>query len=33
MMPGAESLNAAVASSVCMWEQFGRTVLIDKKQR
>ena len=26
MMPGAESLNAAIASSVCMWEQFGRTV-------
>ena len=24
MAVGAESLNAAVASSVCMWEQFGR---------
>ena len=26
MMPGAESLNAAVASSVCMWEQFGKSM-------
>jgi len=25
MMPDAESLNAAVASSICMWDQFGRT--------
>lgn len=24
---GAESLNAAVAASVCMWEQFGRNLL------
>ena len=27
MMPGTESLNAAVASSVCLWEQFGRKLL------
>lgn len=26
MAPGAESLNAAVAASVCMWEQFGRNL-------
>lgn len=26
MMPDTESLNAAVASSVCLWEQFGRTL-------
>lgn len=24
MTPNAESLNAAIAASVCMWEQFGR---------
>ena len=24
MVPGTESLNAAVASSICLWEQFGR---------
>ena len=24
MMPDTESLNAAVASSICLWEQFGR---------
>lgn len=27
MAVGAESLNAAVAASVCMWEQFGRNLL------
>ena len=27
MAIGAESLNAAVAASVCMWEQFGRNLL------
>lgn len=26
MAVGAESLNAAVAASVCMWEQFGRNL-------
>ena len=26
MTPGAESLNAAIASSVCLWEQFGRNL-------
>lgn len=26
MMIGAESLNAAVAASVCMWEQFGKNI-------
>ena len=26
MMPDTESLNAAVASSVCLWEQFGRAL-------
>ena len=26
MTPNAESLNAAIASSVCMWEQFGRNL-------
>ena len=26
MMPDTESLNAAVASSVCLWEQFGRNI-------
>ena len=27
MAVGAESLNAAVAASVCMWEQFGKDLL------
>ena len=26
MTPSAESLNAAIASSVCLWEQFGRNL-------
>lgn len=26
MTPGAESLNAAIASSICLWEQFGRNL-------
>lgn len=26
MMPDTESLNAAIASSVCLWEQFGRNI-------
>ena len=26
MTPNAESLNAAIASSVCLWEQFGRNL-------
>lgn len=26
MVAGAESLNAAVAASVCMWEQFGKNI-------
>ena len=26
MTPNAESLNAAIASSICMWEQFGRNL-------
>ena len=26
MTAGAESLNAAIASSVCLWEQFGRNL-------
>ena len=26
MTEGAESLNAAIASSVCLWEQFGRNL-------
>ncbi len=26
MAEGAESLNAAVAASVCMWEQFGKNI-------
>lgn len=26
MVPGTESLNAAVASSICLWEQFGRNI-------
>ena len=26
MIPGTESLNAAVASSICLWEQFGRHI-------
>ena len=29
MAVGAESLNAAVAASVCMWEQFGKSVSND----
>lgn len=29
MAEGAESLNAAVAASVCMWEQFGKSVPYD----
>ena len=26
MTPNAESLNAAIASSICLWEQFGRNI-------
>ena len=26
MVAGTESLNAAVASSICLWEQFGRNI-------
>ena len=26
MTPDAESLNAAIASSICLWEQFGRNL-------